>query len=264
VQTSLLPVFERLFDDAGLFPPASRPMAEALRAHERVRNGPHRRLVGPFLCPLTRLDELDACVAAGVPRPPELSVIGGRDGPPWRRAVSRLGVVQVEAPLGTALPEGAHWVRRFVELPPDGPVEDAVEQVAALGAGVKVRCGGQTPDAVPSPERLAEVLVACARRRLPLKATAGLHHPFRRRGAADGSGQAQHGFVNLLAAASVAQTGASCGDLAGILDTEQDDAGDGGRALLFRVDRRCRRLVRAIGTCSIDEPVDDLTALGLL
>jgi hypothetical protein len=239
-------------------------MAEALRAHERVRTGPHQRLVGPFLCPLTRLEELDACVAAGVPRPPELSVIGSRGGPPWRRALFRPGVVQVEAPLGTALPEGALRVRRFVELPPDGPVEDAVEQVAALGAWVKVRCGGATPDAVPTPERLAEVLTACARRRLPLKATAGLHHPFRRRTAPDGSGQAQHGFVNLLAAASVALTGAACGDLARLLDMTQEEAGEGGRTLLVRIDRRCRTLLQAIGTCSIDEPVEDMTALGLL
>jgi hypothetical protein len=258
VPTSLLPVFDRLFDDAGLFPPASRPMAEALRAHERARTGPHRELVGPFLCPLARLDELDACVAAGVPRPPELGVIGARGGPPWRRTTSRLGVVQVEMPLGVPLPEGAQRMRRFVELPPDGQVDAAVEQVAGLGAWVKVRCGGVTPDAVPSPERVAEVLVACAKRRLPFKATAGLHHPFRRRG-----GTPQHGFVNLLAATSVALTGAACDEVARVLDTEEGDVGDG-QALLIRIDRRARTLLRAIGTCSIDEPVEGMTALGIL
>ena len=259
--TSLLPVFERLFEDAGLFPPASHPMAEALRQHERVRSGPHRRLVGPFLCPLARIDELDACVAAGVPRPVELSVIGARGGPPWRRIAYRPGVVQVEAPLGVALPEGALRVRRYLELPPDGPVDAAVEHVAGLDAWVKVRCGGVTPDAVPSPQRLAEVLVACAKRRLPLKATAGLHHPFRRRGGPDGVRQPQHGFVNLLAAVSVALTGAACDEVARILDTEEDDSG---RALLIRIDRRGRSLLQAIGSCSIDEPVEGLTTLGLL
>jgi hypothetical protein len=232
-------------------------MAEALRAHERARTGPHRQLVGPFLCPLARLDELDACVAAGVPRPPELGVIGAR-GTQWRRTTSRSGVVQVEVPLGVPLPEGSPRLRRFVELPPDGPVDDAVEQVARLGAGVKVRCGGVTPDAVPSVERVAEVLVACAKRRLPYKATAGLHHPFRRRG-----GTPQHGFVNLLAATSVALTGAGCDEVARILDAEEGDPG-GGRSLLIRIDRRSRTLLRAIGTCSIDEPVEDMTALGIL
>lgn len=262
MSTSLLPVLEGLFDDAGLFPPASRPMAEALRAHERVRTGPLARLVGPFLCPVDRLDELDACVAAGVPRPSELGVLGARNGPAWRRATYRPGVVQIEAPLGVPLPEGAQRVRCFVELPPDGPVDDAVARIAAAGSWAKVRCGGVTPDAVPSPERLAEVLVACAKRRLPFKATAGLHHPFRRRWSAEaGLGQPQHGFVNLLAATSVALTGAACDEIARILDTEEDD---GGRALLIRIDRRSRTLLRSVGSCSIDEPVDDLKALGVL
>ena len=265
MSASLLPVFERLFDDAGLFPPASRPMAEALRAHERARAGPHRRLVGPFLCPVDRIDELDACVAAGVPRPPELAVIGARNGPTWRRITYRSGVVQVEAPLGVPLPEGVQRVRRFLELPSDGPVDGLVERVADLGAGAKVRCGGVTPDAVPSAERVAEVLVACAKRHLPLKATAGLHHPFRRRAAAGGGGQPQHGFVNLLAAASVATTGAGCAELAHILDTEVDvDDRDGAQALLIRIDRRSRTLLHSIGSCSIDEPAEGLAAVGIL
>jgi hypothetical protein len=236
-------------------------MAEALRTHERARTGPHRRLVGPFLCPLTRIDELDACVAGGVPRPAELSVIGARGGPQWRRITFRSGVVQIEAPLGVALPEGALRVRRYVELPSDGPVEPAVDQIAGLGAWVKVRCGGETPDAVPSPERLAEVLVACARRRLPLKATAGLHQPFRQRNSTNGVGHPQHGFLNLLAASSVALTGARCDELARILDTEEHE---GGRDLLVRVDRNSRTLLRAIGSRSIDEPVEELQALGVL
>lgn len=261
MSTSLLPVFEGLFDDAGLFPPASRPMAEALRVHERVRTGPHAWLVGPFLCPVDRLDELDACVAAGVPRPPELGVLGARNGPAWRRVTFRPGVVQVEAPLGVPLPEGAQRVRCFVELPPGGVVDDAVERVAAARAWAKVRCGGVTPDAVPSVEWLAEFLVACAARRLPFKATAGLHHPFRRRATADGTGQPQHGFVNLLAATSVALTGAGHDEIAKILDTVEDE---GGRDLLIRIDRRSRTLLRSIGSCSIDEPVDDLKALGVL
>jgi hypothetical protein len=261
VSASLLPVFERLFDDAGLFPPASRPMAEALRAHERARTGPYRRLVGPFLCPVDRIDELDACVAAGVPRPPELAVIGVRGSPAWRRITYRPGVVQVEAPLGVPLPEGAQRVACYLELPPDGPVDELVAQVAASGAGAKVRCGGVTPDAVPPPERLAEVLVACAKQRLPLKATAGLHHPFRRRAAAGGGGQPQHGFVNLLAAASVAHTGAGCDEVARILDTEDDDRE---RSLLIRIDRRSRTLLRSIGSCSIDEPAEGLAALDIL
>jgi hypothetical protein len=131
---------------------------------------------------MARIDELDACVASGVPRPAELCVIGSRDEPRWRRITDRPGVVQVEAPYGVPMPDGAPRVRRYIELPPYGPLDAVLDQIAASGAGAKVRCGGATPDAVPTLERLAEVLAGCARRKLVLKATAGLHHPFRHRG----------------------------------------------------------------------------------
>lgn len=256
---SLLPVLEHLFDDAGLFPPASWPMAEALTVHDRARTGPYQHLVGPFLCPVARLDELDACVASGVPNPIGLSlVVYQGELSPVGRALVRSGVVQVEAPLDVTLPDEALRVRRYFELPADADVDATVDEVLRRRARLKVRCGGLTPDMVPSPRRLAETLVACAARRLPLKATAGLHHPFRHDEPTLGG--PQHGFVNLLAAASAAVAGAGVDELVDILETEEG----GAPAMFERVDRHARSLVASIGSCSIDEPVADLQALGVL
>jgi hypothetical protein len=254
----MLVVFERLFDDAGLYPPARRPMAAALVAHERARTGLHGHLVGRFVCPVARLDELEACVAAGVPRPPELSLVAYRDEVRWPRAVSRPEVVQVEVPLGEPVPEEVLRVRRYVELPPRGDVREAIDRVARTGARVKVRCGGMTPDAVPSPRRLAEILATCATRRVPLKATAGLHQPFRHR--VSPGGWDQHGLLNVLAAASAAVAGASVDHLTQILEAGEDARDE----VLGRVDRPARALLISVGTCSIDEPVAALHELGLL
>lgn len=255
---NLVPVVERLFDDAGLFPPAAHAMGDALVLHERARTGPHGRLVGPFLCPIARLDELEACVAGGSPRPPELSLVAYQGEAPWRRRLTlRPGVVQIEAPLGQALPEDAARLLRYVELPGRGDVERAVEEIARANARVKVRCGGQMPDSVPSSRRLAEVLTACAGRRVPLKATAGLHHPFRH---VEPGGVGQHGFLNLLAAASAASAGESVAALVDLLDTEEEK----GDQVVMRIDRSSRSLVASIGTCSVDEPVAHLRRLGLL
>jgi len=257
VPTSLTTVLERLFDDAGVFPPASLPMAEALQAHARARRSSHAQLVGPFLCPLARLEELDACVAAGVPRPAELSIVAYRGEPQWRKLSIRPGVVQVEAPLGVTLPPETLRVRRYLELPPNGDVEPAVEAVHRAGARAKLRCGGQTPDTIPSLERVAQTLVACADRKLPMKATAGLHHAFRRR---NNLGVVEHGFVNLLAASSAAVAGADADHLVQILDTGESSGG----GLLGRIDKHSRALLTSIGTCSIDEPISELQALGAL
>jgi hypothetical protein len=258
VSTTLRTALDGLFDDAGLFPPARRPMAHALAAHERARVGRHGRLVGPFLCPLPRLDELHACVASGLPRPKTLGVIISQGDLRTRRSFMQPGVVQVEAPLGTLLPHETRRARRFLELPREDDVDRAVDAIVRAGAMAKLRCGGMAPDAVPAPERVADTLVACARHGVSLKATAGLHQPFPHKDPA--SGALQHGFVNLLAAASAAMLGATAERVTDILRMAEDD----GERLIAQVDRRGRDLLVAIGTCSIDEPVAALVDLGVL
>lgn len=250
----LVSAVDHLFDDAGLFPPARLPMAQALTAHHRATSGAHERYVGPFLCPVTRLDELDACVASGCPRPAELGVIAYPGGPARPFGATR-GLVQCEAPLGTRLPDLGGRVRRYLEIPPQTPVGTALDAVAAAGARAKVRCGGPTRSDVPSCARLADVLVGCVERGLTLKATAGLHQPFRH---TTPTGP-QHGFVNLLAAASLARDGGDRAAVAAVLATEEPEAA----GLAERVGR-ARELLMSIGTCSIDEPMEALVTRGLL
>lgn len=259
MSTTLRKTLNGLFDDAGLFPPARRPMAEALTLHQKVAAGPDSRLLGPFLCPAGRMEELDACVASGIPRPEQIGVLLYPGDAHARRACSAPGVVQVEAPLGVPMPDQAMRLRRFYELPPSGDVRAAVATIASSQAFVKVRCGGATPDMVPTTLRLAEVLAACAAKDVVLKATAGLHQPFRH--ADPGTGGMQHGFLNLLAAASAAVDGAPRKELVAILETEQGADDDG---LVARVDRRGRELVASVGTCSLDEPIAALQDLGVM
>src|SRR5205814_236664 len=70
--------------------------------------------------------------------------------------------------------------------------------------GFKLRCGGPTAASFPSPEQVANVLVACRDAGIPLKATAGLHHPFRHY---DESLKTEvHGFLNLFVASVLTLT----------------------------------------------------------
>lgn len=245
--------FDNLFDDAGLFGPSSRPMADALAAHERARRSPFARAVGPFLCPLHRLEELDACVASGAPRPPRLGIVAPPGGLPtgaaWRRAATRPGVVQIEAFLGTDLSRVDGRVIRYLELPHHGDVPPALDAITAAGARAKVRCGGLTRDSVPTAAWLARVLVGCAQRGLLLKATAGLHAPYQRRGP-DGH---RHGIVNVLAAAAAAEEGAPVSTVSQILAAEADEGGE-----LVRKAARGRGVIAAIGCWSIDALMGDL------
>ena len=256
--TTLTAVVERLFDDASLFPPARLPMGAALTAHQRLRQGRLAPMVGPFLYPASRFDELEACLSSGLPRPPELGVIAYDGGAPWAVIYATPGIVQVEAPQSARPPEPPRGVRRYVEIAPNADAAAMVaglDEVAGTGARAKVRCGGLAPADVPSCDWLAAALAGCVERGIPLKATAGLHHPFRSTGP-DGP---RHGLVNLLAAAGAAHAGADAATLSEILAVE----GDGTAALLGRVGA-ARQVLASVGTCSIDETVDGLTARGLL
>jgi hypothetical protein len=133
-------------------------------------------------------------------------------------------------------------------------VPAAVGAIAAVGGKVKLRCGGES---VPTVEQVALVLVSCRQAGVAMKATAGLHHPLRR-------GE-EHGFLNLLCAAAVADQGdADTNELAEVLAAGSAD--DLPLADLTPDDVRStrRRLFKAIGSCSWREPVDGLRELGWL
>lgn len=138
--------------------------------------------------------------------------------------------------------------------------------------GVKLRCGGVTAEAFPSPERIAAVIAGCARRGLPLKFTAGLHHPVRR--LADEPPVVMHGFLNVIGAALLATGRETDPALLAACLVETDPAAfrlDGG-GFAWRdevvdpdvIARARTDFVAGFGSCSFDEPRRDLAAIGLL
>jgi hypothetical protein len=261
----------RLIDDAGLFPPARKPMERAVADHRAARSGPHGWMLGRFLCPVSRLDEF---VAAGPDEDWRVGAIA--DGDDWRadleRARGHRNVVLVEArkppDAVAAFVEEAHGLDVFLEVPARDPREltAALEDLAAVGgAGAKLRCGGLTPDAFPSDVAVAHFIRECSRLGLPFKATAGLHHPFRARD--EDIGVLQHGFVNLLAAAALpnADTDAIVAEpRAGEFSLTSTSLSWGVHAVGPVEAANARARFTAYGSCSVDEPVEDLIAHGIL
>jgi hypothetical protein len=251
----LVTAVDHLFDDTSLHPPASRSMAEALTAHAAVTSGPLARHVGPFVVPVSRLDEMDACVAAGRPRPDEIGVIAYEVGGGVPRMAARPGIVHVEAPLGTRVPELGGRVQRYLEVPHHADAKTSLDAVAAAGARLKVRCGGPGCEDVPSAMRLANMLVGAAERGLMVKATGGLDEPFARLV----DGRHAHGYVNVLAAASLAHGGAGRTEVAHALAIEEPDADE----LLDNL-ARSRKLLASVGSSSVADSIGALADRGLL
>jgi hypothetical protein len=150
---------------------------------------------------------------------------------------------------------------------------------ATLGAllpvipgGFKLRTGGLEAAAFPTPEQVACALTECARAGRPFKATAGLHHPLRHFDA-----QLQtpvHGFLNVFGA-GVLTTALGLSEAQVRIIIEDEDPShfvfteDAFRwkdlaAPLDAIVRARRDRVVSFGSCSFDEPRDDLRALGLL
>jgi hypothetical protein len=215
-----------------------------------------------FICPASRLHELP-------PDAPPLSVVldGGEGDLDAVGAAVTAGrrVELVEARIDPAwipdtqalVEEKLPGVRAFWELSPGRGLTGAVAAVREARAGAKIRCGGTT---LPSVEEVAAFIAACRDAGVPFKATAGLHHPIR-------SGD-RHGFLNLLAAAVFAD-----GDLEAIV-AEEDPAAfrldaqalavHGHHADAATIAEARAELFIAYGSCSFDEPVEDLIALGIL
>lgn len=149
-----------------------------------------------------------------------------------------------------------------------------LDAVKEAGCFAKIRTGGVKPEAIPSPKEVAAFIEACAERRLPFKATAGLHHPIRAEYAltyeADAPRAVMHGFLNVLMAAAFAWQGEKHIE-AIVAETDAsafsfgEEAKWRGLALSADTIALVRKdFMHSIGSCSFDEPVHELKALGLL
>ena len=262
---------DRLIDDAGLFPPARKPMERAVADHRVARAGAHGWMLGRFLCPVSRLAELAQAAPDAEWR---LGAIA--DGDDWREDLDRVvaydgaGTVDaIELRLPGEVDEAPQGIALFVEVPTGDAraLTTALERLAADGrAGAKIRCGGLSAEAFPSDDAVARFIGECVRLGLPFKATAGLHHPFRT--SDEQIGVLQHGFVNLLAAAALV----GVADGAAIIAEADPGAFELSAAGLRWRDHvadadaltRARGMFTAYGSCSFEEPVADLVAHGIL
>ncbi len=187
----------------------------------------------------------------------------------------------IDAVAGAFDAAGFASVPAFVEPAVRESEASALRQFAAALAergardgrfGLKLRCGGTQPAAFPSSPLVASVLTICRDERVPLKFTAGLHHPLPR---FDHAVRARmHGFLNVFVAGVLAHAVAlDHHDVLAVLE-EQDlrqfhfsgsflGWHDFEASVAELRDIRRSRLI-SFGSCSFTEPRDDLRMLRLI
>jgi hypothetical protein len=300
-----------LIDYAGLFPPASLDLRASVQEYARLRREPEAWMLGRFIVPAGRLAELAEGDRADGPPWRLAVIVEGEEpageklasaANTMRRIVERAAGGLVIECVETRLPPGVLATndavgRHVSELETrlaeagfatesvffeatggDETMRAAVRGIAerrgaaaAPRTGLKLRCGGPRPEDVPTAERIAAVLADCAAAGVPLKLTAGLHHPLRRRVSPPGTWQ--HGFLNVFGAGVLVACGRldRTGALACLLEEEAAGFRFDGHfawrdhaATPAEIAAARRGLMVAFGSCSFAEPRDDLRALGLL
>jgi hypothetical protein len=254
-------------------------------------------MLGRFICPATRLGELLPYVSDLFSDGPALAVAAlGRGGKSLQelgegldadaRAIgafreaaghrANVDVLELRAPAGAGVTFESPSPSTFLEVTFPGeyvrPIQFGVGYAASRKWGYKLRTGGVEASAFPSAEQIAFAIIGCREMRIPIKFTAGLHHPIRHFNASVDT--KMHGFVNVFVAAVLAHAAAlDEPDVVAILSDERPDsftfeddflAWRGRRATAQQVSAIRRDRVISFGSCSFDEPRDDLRALGWL
>lgn len=294
---SLRALLEHSIDYAGLFPPAELALQPALENQSAYTRSGDRWMLGAFVLPVGKFSAAGPNLGLfDSDNPLRISALGPKtitaaefraaleDAAKAIRSLSSahpaLSVEQFEMPLpperivnslgGASAPFEGLNLKVFWEAPVEFAVA-TIESLAGGPAGFKLRTGGVTAEAFPSSRQIAEALVASGRCQVPIKFTAGLHHPVR---LFHSSVQTKmHGFLNVLGAGVLAAEHSWSGEQTEKMLNDEDPAAfafDEARfswrdAEISTAQIKARRqLVTSLGSCSFDEPRDDLRALALL
>lgn len=300
---ALRALLTRSIDYAGLFPPANLELEPALRNYAEYIRGPDAWMLGPFILPVAQFHAAARGLAQfDQEHPLRVSALGPRTEnidafalslaaameaiDSFRTACGDAVVVeQFEMPFpGTGDADLLRAVRSridgrlatFWEAPAKnaehviGLIAGSNNNPAHLKLGFKLRTGGVKAEAFPSSADVAAVLVA-AGQHVPVKFTAGLHHPVRF--FHESVQTKMHGFLNVLGAGVLAlEHQWNEANIVRMLDDEDpssfsftDDsfAWRDAQISTEKIATR-RKLVTSLGSCSFDEPREDLRALKLL
>ncbi|MHC5002856.1 MAG: hypothetical protein ACYTJ0_07005 [Planctomycetota bacterium] len=289
----------QVVDYAGLFPPAGLDMGPTVRNYAAYVDCDESWMLGRLIVPVARLDEMEAEAAGRLPTDPDdepwhLSALTVPAGDPGLAAdlerigrfnarhedpaagLARIDVIELRATsvagVESALELLPDELFPFFEMPVDSDPRGLLAALVGSDGGAKVRTGGLEARMVPATDHLARFIAAAAGARVPIKATAGMHHPVRHH--AQAIGAMEFGFLNVFVAATLAwHGGVDERQLAEMLNEEraeafrfdEDGAAWAGRRLgVAEIARARQQFAVSFGSCSFDEPREDLRALGLI
>jgi len=284
--TAIRALLANIVDYAGLFPPASLDMPTALRNYLEYRNESASWMLGRFVAPISRLEELQTELDRLSPdRAVAISATAGADvdgdiaaARAFNRSnagVARVEVIEARLSSPEAIEHAAAAARGelelFAELPLVPDPKTLIDAVGRSGIAAKVRTGGTTPDAFPSAANVVRFVRRCLEAGVRFKATAGLHHPLRAEYpltyAVAAPRGVMFGYLNVFVAAALIRNGLDDATAERVLnerdrnkfEIDGDTIGWEGHSLTAEELCRAREgFAVSFGSCSFREPVDEL------
>jgi hypothetical protein len=295
---SLRALLSRSIDYAGMFPPCSLELEAALKNHAAYVRLPDSWMLSAFVLPIAKFPDAAKLLSQfDKHHPLRISALGRKTDSAAdflseiKNAVENINsfqsqhvdlasVIQLEiflpAEVNASILEQVAQSLAALKLQVffETPAESAGQAMAMLARskqpafGYKLRTGGVTADAFPSSVQVARAILASTKHHVPIKFTAGLHHPIRK--FRDEVKTEMHGFLNVLGAGVLSAE--HHWDETQMIEMLEDQrpqsfefhdtvfAWRDWEVTLDRIKAR-RKFITSFGSCSFDEPREDLQAL---
>ncbi|MGL4622502.1 hypothetical protein [Chroococcidiopsis sp.] len=279
---SLKALLTSVVDYAGLFPPAKLDLRQAMENYVQDSASPYAWMLNRFVIPISRLSEFAELLSAFSLKHWSLSVIlsGLQSEIEQLRSLNHSDNVAIAAlefsPLSPpeierVLPDLPTGVEAFFEIPFNRDLEPYLKVLRHTGTAAKIRTGGATIGAFPSVTQLSQCMYLFAEAQIPFKATAGLHHPLPAKypltSEPDSPATLMHGFLNVATLAALAYwqkvTPTEALELlqesSNTFQFKQDSICWRDRCLdILEIEAARQHFFRSFGSCSFQEPVNDL------
>lgn len=291
----------RSIDYAGMFPPCSLELEPALKNQAEYTRSADSWMLSAFVLPIAKFGDTTPFVSQfDKHHPLRVSALGAKTESAAnfqaelknvfeaiRSFQQQHGDVVSVAQLEMVLPEDVDLAKLTdvanvlaglkVQAFWETPAESAEQTIALLARaknpsfGYKLRTGGVIADAFPSSVQIARAILASTKHHVPIKFTAGLHHPVRQ--FRDEVKTEMHGFLNVIGAGVLSAE--HHWDEAQTVDMLENQSAKSfefhdtvfawrdWEITLDRIKAR-RKFITSFGSCSFDEPREDLRQLAVL
>jgi hypothetical protein len=293
---SLEALLSSVVDYAGLFPPAKLELQPAMVNYAQYQTSSYAWMLGRFILPVSRLQEFEQLLPEKAIQWP-LSIIMTGD---VTEAMSydkllrsyaqlqslnneKIAITSLEFPplppsdIEKILSSLSAEIESFFEIPFNGDFKSYLSVLHQTGAAAKIRTGGVTVDAFPNINQLCESIFAFAEAQVSFKATAGLHHPLLGKHPLTSEPNSpvtvMHGFLNVAVLAALVYQQKLTPESA--LELLQESSSDNFQFTndsiywkdyqlnLAEIKEARQYFFHSFGSCSFQEPIDDLKELKL-